>query len=276
MKKNTLYMTTGEFAKLCRTTKHTLFHYCDIGLFSPAYTDENGYRYYHALQYDSFLTITQLRTIGMPLAEIKDYMAERSPQRMVELYAQQEQAIRQQIARLTDIKERISSQKRSIMEVLTCSEEFFLDDQPARPLLCSATITQADDYAMTAAIGNLIHFADGRTASNALGMLCDLHEAACSNAYPFRFYLYGLPSCKDSCKLAGTYLTTYHRGDYETLPRSYQNLIAYADVHHLKLDQWVYAETIIGDWAVHQPQDYIIKISAKIADPSLSFCAKQE
>ena len=29
-------LRTGEFVKLCGTTKRTLFHYNEIGLFSPA------------------------------------------------------------------------------------------------------------------------------------------------------------------------------------------------------------------------------------------------
>ena len=32
-------------ARLCGVTKHTLFHYHQIGVFSPAVTGENGYRY---------------------------------------------------------------------------------------------------------------------------------------------------------------------------------------------------------------------------------------
>ena len=32
-----LYMTTGEFAALMGVSKYTLFHYDDIGLFSPEY-----------------------------------------------------------------------------------------------------------------------------------------------------------------------------------------------------------------------------------------------
>ena len=39
------YMTTGEFAKLMKISKHTLFHYDDIGLFCPEILGENGYRY---------------------------------------------------------------------------------------------------------------------------------------------------------------------------------------------------------------------------------------
>lgn len=33
------YMTTGEFAKLMKISKHTLFHYDDIGLFARRYLE---------------------------------------------------------------------------------------------------------------------------------------------------------------------------------------------------------------------------------------------
>ena len=40
--------TTGEFAKLCNTTKETLFHYDKIGILKPKFIKRNGYRYYSA------------------------------------------------------------------------------------------------------------------------------------------------------------------------------------------------------------------------------------
>ena len=40
------YIKTGEFAKLVGVTKHTLFYYDKIGLFSPEIKLENGYRFY--------------------------------------------------------------------------------------------------------------------------------------------------------------------------------------------------------------------------------------
>lgn len=48
-----LYMTTGEFAALMGVSKHTLFHYDDIGLFSPEYVAENGYRMYSLYQLET-------------------------------------------------------------------------------------------------------------------------------------------------------------------------------------------------------------------------------
>ena len=38
-KQSELYFTTGEFAKILGVKKHTLFHYDEIGLFSPAVAD---------------------------------------------------------------------------------------------------------------------------------------------------------------------------------------------------------------------------------------------
>lgn len=266
MIKNKLYLTTGEFAKLCHTSKHTLYHYCDINLFSPAYTDENGYRYYHVLQYDLFLTITQLRTTGMSLSEIKNYITERSPQRMIELYNQQENLIIKQISQLKQLKEQISRQKSNIMQVLTCSEEYFLEKHNKCFLLCSDMVSETDDYTMTAAIGELIHSASGKTSANTLGMICNVNDAIHFDNYPCQFYVYSISSAQEKCliKPAGNYLTTYHQGAYETLRHSYQNIVSYANKHQMELEKWIYAETIIGDWAVHQPQDYIIKVSAKV------------
>ena len=71
---------TGDFAKLCNTNKRTLIHYDEIGLFSPAYTDEKGYRYYSENQCDTFFTITCLKEIGMPLKEIKQYIDHKNPE----------------------------------------------------------------------------------------------------------------------------------------------------------------------------------------------------
>ena len=59
-----LYMTTGEFAALMGVSKHTLFHYDDIGLFSPECVAENGYRMYSRYQLETLETILMLRDLG--------------------------------------------------------------------------------------------------------------------------------------------------------------------------------------------------------------------
>lgn len=49
--KNKKYLyTTGQFAKLNGVNKRTLHYYDEIGLFSPEFKGENGYRYYTCFQ----------------------------------------------------------------------------------------------------------------------------------------------------------------------------------------------------------------------------------
>ena len=79
------YLTTGDFARLCGTTKHTLFHYDQLGIFSPAVKGENGYRYYTFPQMDVFYVISTLKELDMPLSQIKAYLDRRSPEELVAL-----------------------------------------------------------------------------------------------------------------------------------------------------------------------------------------------
>ena len=105
---------TGDFAKLCNTNKRTLIHYDEIGLFSPAYTDEKGYRYYSENQCDTFFTITCLKEIGMPLKEIKQYIDHKNPEDLQTLLLQQQQKVDADFARLHRIRQVIDTKLQLI------------------------------------------------------------------------------------------------------------------------------------------------------------------
>ena len=90
-KQSELYFTTGEFAKILGVKKHTLFHYDEISLFSPAVKDEeNNYRYYFVWQMDTFEVIRALQKLGMPLSESREYMETRSPEHFLALVDQKD------------------------------------------------------------------------------------------------------------------------------------------------------------------------------------------
>ena len=88
-----LLFTSGQFAKLCSTTKETLFHYDSLGLLKPARVRENGYRYYTASQFFDFDLIAVLRSAGCSLSEIREYMAHREPHAFVQLLRETEQKL---------------------------------------------------------------------------------------------------------------------------------------------------------------------------------------
>lgn len=64
-------LSTGEFARLCKTTKETLFHYDRIGLLKPRRRTPEGFRLYGAEQYFAFNAISLFKETGSSLAEIK-------------------------------------------------------------------------------------------------------------------------------------------------------------------------------------------------------------
>ena len=98
------YLSAGRFAALVGTTKETLFHYDEIGLFVPKRREANGYRYYAMDQMETFDVIGMLRELGMPLAEIRNYLEQRSPEKFGVLLEQEEKVVREKIQRLREMQ----------------------------------------------------------------------------------------------------------------------------------------------------------------------------
>lgn len=88
---NRTYITSGEFAKLCDTTKETLRHYKDIGLLIPKYEGKNGYQYYDAEQFYDYYAISIFKKTGTSLTKIKECIGNQDiPAVLKALEAQQE------------------------------------------------------------------------------------------------------------------------------------------------------------------------------------------
>lgn len=262
------YLSTGAFAKLCNVSKHTLFHYMDTGVFVPDYIDEKGYRYYHVLQYDMFCTITQLRTIGMSLKDIKTYLEDRSPSKLIELCSEQEALIDKKIKTLKAIKSNLKATRLDVKEALMVHDKFFIREEGQEHLHLSKVMHGADNVEMTHVFGDLLASNERRSFKVVSGMV---HLAkAIKNDAPMNQYMFYLkvPCKKKSCdcviKPKGSYLVTYHCGGYDSLKDTYKALLKHAEERKLTLGDWVYDEMVIGDWAVKTVEEYVIKVSVQI------------
>ena len=101
-----------EFAKIAGMNRKTLQYYDEIGLFSPAYVEENGYRYYSLFQLDWLALIAVLRDLGVPLREIRQYQECGSTEKLEYLLEAQSKKIdhymellRRRKAMLADVRE---------------------------------------------------------------------------------------------------------------------------------------------------------------------------
>ena len=122
------YLSAGRFAALVGTTKETLFHYDEIGLFVPKRRGTNGYRYYAMDQIETFDVIGMLRELGMPLAEIRNYLEQRSPEKFGVLLEQEEKVVREKMQRLREMQRWIGEKKRFLAQASAeCREAFEKD-----------------------------------------------------------------------------------------------------------------------------------------------------
>ena len=110
------YLPTGEFAKLCRTTKETLFHYDRENLLKPTYVSENGYRYYVSEQFFEYDLIDVLRKTGTPLKEIGVLMRTMDGESLLLLLEEKSRFIRKE-------KDTLAQREDMLREMMRCTRE---------------------------------------------------------------------------------------------------------------------------------------------------------
>lgn len=107
---NTLKIRIGEMAKIHGISAQTLRFYDKMDLFKPSYTDGNsGYRYYGIEQFAHLESILYLKSMGMPLKEIKTYFNNRDLNSMLSLLKERISSIENQIQLFISKKKKIES-----------------------------------------------------------------------------------------------------------------------------------------------------------------------
>lgn len=256
------YMTTGEFAKICGVPKHVLFHYDQIGLFSPALLKNNGYRYYSFRQYDTFSVITTLKKLGMPLKEIKEYMDHRNPEKLVELLEQKSKEVVMEIKKLQNIKGVIRELKKSTEEALEVQYNVIEPVyHPSMKALISSDVEQDSNF-----MEELIKFnkQSNSTMIDFLGAVLTIDNIK-KKRYSSFSYLYTKISnknAKDSITIRkeGWYLQTYYKGSYENIYKIYDQLLDYAKAHQITLGENAFEEYLISEIGTVNREEYVTLI----------------
>lgn len=264
---------TGDFAKLCGTNKRTLIHYEQIGLFSPAYIDERGYRFYSETQCDVFSIIVALKEIGMPLHQIKDYLDTRNPDALYKLLESQHKIITEELENL----QRIDLVIKTKLSLVEQSKQIAIDTVliefcPEEYLILSPLIDSNEHAKVINTLYNHLSFcnANNLNVGHPYGAMI-----SCENLYQTNFDTYSYFFTKLLCKpkdfpyyikKSGHYITTYLKGDYYNSTPAYNLLLDYAKAHNLSIDGYSFKEAIIDEIAEKSVDEYITKISISISD----------
>lgn len=267
MKKTTeKTFSTGEFAKLLGVNKDTLFYYDKIDLFKPAGTYDNGYRYYTIEQFDQFMAIHSLRTIELPIKELKTYFDTPSAPALQQLAMEQQEKIAREIQKLQDIQfflERTVALTKEMEEVSV--GEVFLRQLPAESIVYnfekidwSASMEALYEHSKkfikqlgvkSLAAYGVVHAKDDfwhEGSGESSRLFCRLDD----------------PTAQ--IKPAGQYAIIYHQGPYDEIPETFRKLLTHLKKEQLELDGDIYEEYLLHSIAAKEEKDYITKISVKV------------
>lgn len=259
------YFTTGEFAKLCHTEKHVLFHYDEIGLFSPAIVADNGYRYYSCYQYDTFAVIRALQSIGMSLKDIKVYLDQRNPELFLELIDEKNKDIDAQISRLKEIKQMIRRLKDYTTEAMESGDDIRLEKLPAARLLLSDTMENKTNDDLAIFMDAYMRFCGSHHAISPefVGNIITVENLKKKNYLNYSYlYMptYSRDKSADFTRKGGVYLCACHHGYYDNLCDTYEKMLGYAEDNKIPLGTFCYEEYLIADVAQKDPDSYVTKL----------------
>ena len=265
--------TTGEFARLCGVSKHTLFHYDETGVFSPALRGENGYRYYAPVQLEVFYVIASLRELGMPLSEIRSYLDRRSPEELLALLEREQAALTRKLTRLGRVRRLVSRRAELTRRAMAVVPGQVEEEQQAERWYVTtpaAGLTDQEKYVHVMARHLEYCAAHGVDSPYALGALMPTDAARRGEWDGYTVCYTQVERPLEGVELftapAGRYLTYCHAGSFDTVREGYVRLLSHADEKGLKLGAWVLEDVLLDELCCKGYDQYLLKLSVPVLD----------
>lgn len=273
------HLTTGEFAKLCKVKKQTLFHYDDIGIFSPEIKGENGYRYYSFGQLEVFTVISMLKELHMPLKEIKTYMDNRSPDALIELLEEQKKEIDRKMEELEWIRGFIDTKTQLTKAGIAAQPGIiYIEKINKEYMVMSDYKGSGDNKDIAAAMIEHLNFCHSKDiySAHTIGGMIPTSEVPVDDTYSYsHFYTklskndYSLdfktaPTSMVSSKPAGDYAIIYHKGGYHEIYNDYQKLVDYTKEKGLTMGSHFYEDVILDELTMKGGDNYVLKLSVLV------------
>ncbi|SHK85938.1 DNA-binding transcriptional regulator, MerR family [Selenomonas ruminantium] len=269
----------GEFARMTGVNKRTLHYYDSEGIFQPDSVEPNGYRAYSSRQFYPFYMIRMFRDMGLDLAEIKEYMEGRTPEKFGALLAGQEEWLDQEMAKLKRMKQIVINQRRNLQKArhvqLDTVEEVEL---PEQRLVVSEKLRQLylkEDWegveqkfaahmrdVMEGEI--LTGYTFGAMVAQEDFMRPGFEQVVSCFYVPTDKAWRNLPKGQRRLRPAGRFAVTYFGGDYMDTTAAYQRLRNYMAEHDLIPAGVSYEESLLEDMSTSNVQEFITRIAVPV------------
>ncbi|ADP32309.1 MerR family transcriptional regulator [Bacillus atrophaeus] len=267
------YFTTGEFAKLCHVKKQTLFHYDEIGLFSPEIKKENGYRYYSYNQFELFQVIGLFKEVGVPLKRIKQLLKGKTPEDIVALLKEKSFEIENKIKKFKHLQTIIQTKVKLTEQALETdfsSVSFqYLEEEK---FMISRNTLNLPERKYIAAISELIRYVQLHELDEGypVGGIFAREQILKKDFYNYsHFYIKvqeGIEKINYHVRPKGLYAVGYQKGD--EAEDAYRRIIQFIEKNRMRMGEYAYEEYMLDEVVVDGLENQITKILLQVKEGS--------
>ena len=264
------FLTIGQFAAMHGINKKTLMWYDEIGLFQPAAVNPaNGYRCYSYHQSPVLETILLLRELDVSVSEIQDFMGERSAAGFKRLLEEKTKELDHSIVHLQAVRKMVCNYRQNMETLLTMDlSEICVVEKDER---CLITV----EIDSNTSFEEKVEMITAKTEEYQLGRL---HDASYGSMiavdslkngdfddYSKLFIEIPLLTYQKGLHMSpgGKYLKAFHKGDLNKIPKRYEEILAFAEEHHLTLHGFSY-EMGMNEDVIDRIEDYIVQIEIPV------------
>lgn len=262
-------LSTGEFARLCNTTKATLFYYGKLGLLQPRYVADNGYRSYGIEQYYDFETVWILKETGSSLEEIKRIRDNLEERALLALLAEKRRILAQERKKLelreimlaniiNDLEQ--AGRLRPDQFMIRDLEDEFLETAPVG----------ANDGSVPESIAAYASYINSREDDAlafraAFGAIID-NSILAGGSYRELFYFHRTEPGKNANlrRPCGKYLIVAHKGDYASHQDWLRKMGEWCREHDLHPSGEIYGYDLASFLRPKNVEDYRVKYAVRV------------
>lgn len=259
------YLPIREFSKLTGISRETLRFYDNIGLLSPQTRRENGYRYYAIRQLDLAFLISELRALGMGLEEIKRYADERTPEKMLVLFREQQVQIEMEMNRLSEMQSLMSLRGKAAEDALLHPDgALLLEEREEEPIfLCPPP---ADGITEMEASLQAFRFAadHGINISHPYGSIRQEETLEADTSFASAQLYFKVCKNQNAWKEKGTYAVYHCCPGSQPRQQMYQPLLSFIAEKGLSIEGSFYEEYPLDELSIHRWEEYRMRVEVKV------------
>lgn len=267
------FLKTGEFARLCHTTKETLLHYDREGILKPEHVSANGYRHYGIKQYFDFDLISLLRETGSTLGEIRNYREARDPCAYLRLLRERAGVLREEQTRLARREAMLRKLVALTEEALAAEYDtlFFEERNPEW-----VAVVPIKPEKILGSGGNAVEcYADclaydmqrGNVTDPPLGMVVPEKNARRGELWPCHFFTRAEEGGPGDVREipGGRYAVLFHRGEIAGQAEAFGFMVAEVEKKGFHISGDAYSFDLMTYFLAGSSAEYVAKYIVRVA-----------